>query len=259
MSQIVTVLREADRSKNLPEIWRDWTEATALALENSTAPRDAVYEAREDRYKKILARYPAKALDKFAAAYAELVNLYERCRFEDHLGPLYMEHVSKGEKGQFFSPYSICLMMARAQIDSEAETKRNIRILDCAAGSGATLIAALQVCSERGIPWQSRCEVYADDLDWTCCHMAMIQLSTIGAKAVVRQGDSLLNDFPPGRSERAWVSPMARMPLVGRPLDETTAGYNPAPVAPTYTAPPPLAATVAPGKGKRKKNQLKLF
>lgn len=231
MSQIVTVLKEADRSKNFPEIWRDWTEATALALENSTAPRDAVYEAREDRYKKILARYPAKALDKFAAAYAELVELFERRRFDDHLGPLYMEHVSKGEKGQFFTPYSICLMMARTQIQPPTDTIRYFRILDCAAGSGATLIAALQVCFELGLPWQGRVEVYADDLDWTCCHMAMIQLSTIGARARIRQGDSLRDDFPEGRSERCWVTPLGRLPLFGPPIGEGVAAPKPQPIA----------------------------
>nr|DAZ74261.1 MAG TPA: type I restriction-modification system methyltransferase [Caudoviricetes sp.] len=71
-------------------------------------------------------------------------------------------------------------------------------------GGGGMIIAAARVLKERGMNPQRCMDVVAQDLDWKAVHMTYLQLSLLGIKATVVQGNSLTEPYtgrgyPPAR------------------------------------------------------------
>ena len=58
------------------------------------------------------------------------------------------------------------------------------------------MIIALATEMKRcGINYQRELEVVAQDLDWNCVYMCYVQLSLMGLRAVVVQGDTLTEPY----------------------------------------------------------------
>lgn len=85
--------------------------------------------------------------------------------FHDALGEIFMEFVSHGRNGQFFTPQPICEMMSimTAPTPEDGET-----VSDPACGSGRTLLAA----AKRN----RKLKFYGADNDITCCKMAALNM-----------------------------------------------------------------------------------
>ena len=64
------------------------------------------------------------------------------------------------------------------------------------------IIATARVLKERGINYQSRLRVVAQDLDWLAVYMTYIQLSLYGIDAIVCQGDTLMQPYKSGYPRR---------------------------------------------------------
>ena len=60
------------------------------------------------------------------------------------------------------------------------------------------VIAACRVLHERGFDFQRRLDVVAQDLDWKGVYMTYLQLSLIGCRAIVVQGDTLRDPYRDG-------------------------------------------------------------
>jgi type I restriction-modification system DNA methylase subunit len=84
--------------------------------------------------------------------------------FYDALGDLFMECVSFGRNGQFFTPQPICDMMA--QLNYGEDLKPGQRVCDPACGSGRTLLSMGKL--------ERRLKFYAADNDHTCVKMAVL-------------------------------------------------------------------------------------
>ena len=71
------------------------------------------------------------------------------------------------------------------------------------------VIAAAKVLKDRGINYQRRLDVVAQDLDWKTVYMCYIQLSLLGIRAVVYQGNTLTEPYQEGRvdPERTFYTP----------------------------------------------------
>ena len=105
--------------------------------------------------------------------------------YHDCFGEIFMDRISHGAKGQFFTPEHIARMMA------EIVEPTNGCINDCACGSGRLLLAGLQHARAKGIePW-----IYAGDVDFRCCKMALLNLCLNSARGEVRQGNTLTADM----------------------------------------------------------------
>lgn len=83
--------------------------------------------------------------------------------FSDVLGDLFMEFVSHGRNGQFFTPQPICDMMAALTIDNNKSS-----FYDPACGSGRTLLASAKI-NRRGF-------FVGADNDITCCKMTALNM-----------------------------------------------------------------------------------
>lgn len=85
--------------------------------------------------------------------------------YRDALGDLFMELVSGGRNGQFFTPDNVCDMMSQMTMP---EVRNGENILDPACGSARMLLAA----GKRN----RHAYFYGCDNDVTCCKMAVINL-----------------------------------------------------------------------------------
>lgn len=140
---------------------------------------------KEDRYLEIIKNYQPNEVTQLSEAFASLVMEMDDqgCGMKDCLGDFFMDQVSHGNNGQYFTPQPICDMMA--MITNTAGVGQNIA--DCACGSGRTLMAAAKISRFN--------QFYGADIDRTCCMMAVINLCLNGMIGEVAWMDSLSNHF----------------------------------------------------------------
>jgi type I restriction-modification system DNA methylase subunit len=108
----------------------------------------------------------------------------------DVLGDFYESNLSRKGSGQFFTPWPICMFMAKATADSlvEGEQNRPLRILDPTCGSGRMLLAGSKVNG----PMQ---EYFGVDIDETCVKMTAVNLFLNGLfHSEVMCADALARD-----------------------------------------------------------------
>jgi type I restriction enzyme M protein len=148
------------------------------------------WQTKEEEYLETIKRYDRKELDMFCRMLAELVTLYG-CRVTkddwfDPLGLIYETIASNYHKsalGQFFTPDTVCDLMARLTTE---ETEKTQYFNDPCVGSGRMPLAASRA--------NSNILVFGEDKDPICCKMAAINLMFHGVKAQIVNLDSLTLD-----------------------------------------------------------------
>jgi len=144
--------------------------------------------AKEDRYHEIVRNYekPDAYLmaEAFGALVIEMDNKGEGLK--DGFGDFYMEYLSHGHNGQFFTPEPICDMMARILNPAGFGEK----VADCCCGSGRMLMAAAKI-SRNSL-------FFGADIDRTCAMMCVINLCLNGLLGEVCWMDTLMNRFYAG-------------------------------------------------------------
>ena len=203
--EIVKCLEEIGRSVGTERAFRDWMECAAISFANGM---DFVHgerwEKREKRYLEIISRY-GKDAARFPEMLAHLVNAFESDPWKDHLGHVYMECFGGNKNlGQCFTPESVCSACAGALSVPEDGTPHTLAEPSC--GGGAMIIAYLERCFLAGYDYQRLLRIDAADLDALCVHMCYVQLSILGARAVVRIADSIAD-----RTFDTFVTPMEAM------------------------------------------------
>lgn len=66
------------------------------------------------------------------------------------------------------------------------------------------VIAAAEVLKERGVDYQKKMNVVAQDLDWKSVYMCYLQLGLLGIPAICVQGNTLTEPYRSGYPEE-WV------------------------------------------------------
>ena len=141
--------------------------------------------AKEDRYLEIVRNYEKPDAYLMAEAFGSLVIEMDNNGegLKDGFGDFYMEYLSYGRNGQFFTPEPICEMMARILNPAGFGKK----VADCCCGSGRMLLAAARV---------SRSSLFfGADIDRTCAMMCLINLCLNGLLGEVCWMDTLMNCF----------------------------------------------------------------
>jgi hypothetical protein len=139
----------------------------------------------EEKYLSVIQKYNKQEANLFAEALAKLVieMTGDGTGLIDVLGSYFQVHISFGRNGQFFSPQTICDMMACMT----GPVKQGNRILDPACGSGRMLLAAAK--SNRNALF------YGADVDENCAKMTVINLYLNCLYGEVAWMDSLSNKF----------------------------------------------------------------
>lgn len=167
-------------------IFDDWLELMLLTFLSQTAKvagKETKHEEYERNYLDIVGAYADKRpkgkrnIDYFSYAMAELIEEMTVTE-QDILGSLYMEHITSGENGQFFTPHPITQMMVQMLQPTEAGS-----ISDPTCGSGRMLLEAHKM--------NPRAHLYGTDIDERCAKICALNLFLFGCRATVVWGNSL--------------------------------------------------------------------
>lgn len=219
--ELIKSFLDLSGSQSPYNIFSDWVQMCAIAVQNSCCMiHDKIFIDREKTYLAIASKYTEKELVAFARMFVLLGEALEE-NLTDVLGEVYME-AGMGNKytGQFFTPFHVSKLCSDLTVNTVIYNKNDLieidndgyRLLEPSCGGGGMIIAACKSLLDNGINFQKKLRVVAQDLDWKAVYMAYLQLSLIGCKAIVVQGDTLTEPFdskktPPERIMRtpAWM------------------------------------------------------
>ncbi|WP_107678002.1 N-6 DNA methylase [Agrobacterium sp. LAD9] len=195
---IVMLFERCQYKHDLYAVFSDWCECAAIALSNTIDLRNR--DKREARYLEIVKRYDRYIIDIFPEILGQLQLAFE-AGSADVLGQVFHSlELHNKARGQFFTPYSLCQLMARMTIDPEV-VKRTIdergymTAHEPAVGAGAMIIALAEAMRDAGFNYQRQLHVMAVDIDRRAVHMAYIQFFLMHIPAVVIEGDTLRMEF----------------------------------------------------------------
>lgn len=188
------------------DIFSDWVQLCALSISNSMAMiHDNIWKDREQTYVGTAQRYTEKELESFAEMFVWLGDALTE-NMSDVLGQVYME-AGLGNKytGQFFTPFHLSELCAKLSISASnlVKSEEMIKLNEPSCGGGGMIIAACKFLHDSGVNYQRRLDVVAQDLDWKGVYMTYLQLSLIGCRAIVVQGDTLRDPFNPAKTDRS--------------------------------------------------------
>ena len=175
-------------------IFSDWVEMCALSIQNAVSMiHNRIWRQREELYMDLAKRYTEKELETFAQMFVWLGDVLTES-MSDVLGEIYME-TDMGSKytGQFFTPFHVSELCARMGVDiGNLPEIGRIRLHEPSCGGGGMVIAVAQ------------------DLDWKGVYMTYLQLSLIGCRAIVVQGDTLASPY----TEKTQADRIMRTPAM---------------------------------------------
>ena len=215
MEEIVKMLISISGRYNYHTVFQDWVETMALAIQNSCyLQHNELWENREQTYKDIMGKYTLEERQKFTKMFGMLTDEFESGNITDILGNIYMSQNSGNSRlGQFFTPFHLSELCARAVVENNIQVfneKHIVEVNEPSTGGGGMMIAVIKVLLEKGINYQRRVHIVAQDLDWNGVYMTYVQLSLFGANATVVQGDTLKQPYDPKVTpeEKVLFSPM---------------------------------------------------
>lgn len=128
--------------------------------------------------------------EKYGAIVGEMIITYseiadnEGAGFYDGLGDLFMELISHGHNGQFFTPQEVCDMMAQMTYGDMGAAEGEVKsVCDPACGSGRTLLSAAKL--------NRRNKFYGADIDHTCVKMTVLNMLMNSMEGEVAWMDTL--------------------------------------------------------------------
>ncbi len=250
LKSIVKLFDSCRYRHDIYTVFSDWCECAAISLSNSMdlAQRDK----REARYMDIVGRYEREVIDIFPKILGEVIMALETP--QDILGATFHElELHNKARGQFFTPYELCRLMAKINVGTADELQQLIErrgyitAQEPAVGAGATIIALAEAMQDLGVNYQRHLHVTAIDVDPRAVHMAYVQFSLMHIPAQIIVGDTLRLEF-----REDWFTPAHIMGLwSGRLARDRTVASVPeeepsAPPPPEIAVPPPRAATGLP-------------
>lgn len=164
------------------EVWADLMTMMATAISNALDPDCARKRKREKEYMDCAKRCGGVELP--ARAFAVVVEALEANPDQDFLGSLYMRfELGSHWHGQFFTPYSLCHLMADIQMDDlkgKIDREGWVSVCDPCIGGGAMMIAAASKAKIMGVDYQRSMLFVGQDIDRIAGMMAYIQMSLLG-------------------------------------------------------------------------------
>lgn len=199
LNSIVKLFETCRYKHDFYTVFSDWCESTAITMSNAV---DLVnFEKREARFLEIARKYGRETMTTFSHILGEVVMALEE-RPQDALGATFHAlGLHDKARGQFYTPYPICQLMARITAGSTEDMQKVIAergfmlAQEPAVGSGAMIIALTEAILEAGFNYQQLLHVTAVDIDPRAVHMAYIQFSLLHIPATVIVGDSLAMRF----------------------------------------------------------------
>lgn len=228
-------LFERDHRFRPGEVFRDFCEATSLAIQNSRRPMVREHAENEVRYMRIATKYGDDFAD-FPKAYGLLVLAMEAEASDHHRADVLGEtfealELQNQHAGQFFTPIDVCAAMAKLTIDEEfvaeaiAERGR-LTVLEPACGCGRTVLALSNELRRLGHDPTHTMVATLVDVDPLCCQMAHITLTLAGVPARIIHGNSLTleswGEYATLMFDQSFRIAMLLARLDASPIEQTT-------------------------------------
>lgn len=201
--EIIGKINKLSGCRSPYEVFYDWIKCSAIAIQNSCRLHDNLWEKREEQFMQTLKPYGESGAD-----FGDMLGILSMALendIDDVLGKVYMEaELGNKSTGQFFTPFHVSRMCAELALQKE-DGNQKITINEPSCGAGGMIIAAAAVLKDRGINYQRCLNVVAQDLDWKAVYMCYVQLSLLGIRAVVVQGDTLSEPYVPGETNQECI------------------------------------------------------
>jgi hypothetical protein len=171
----------------------------ALAMMISTRTDAYKREERLAELEEINQQYGGEFKTPFEEVIRQVVAMLKKLpdNMGDHLGRVYMALIPKSKQkqtAQVFTPYHLAGMMAEMTFEKatkELKTKPFISVNDPCVGAGCFMIATCDYFAKKKLNYLTQLQIVCNDLDLLCVHMTYVQLSFIGASAVVEHKNTL--------------------------------------------------------------------
>ncbi len=249
--QLIKLLREASRRRNLYDVFDDFVTMAALAVANAVDLHQR--DTREAEYMRIVGRYEPDEVALFPQMLAITTEALE-AEPRDFLGEVFGElELGNAARGQFFTPSEVCRLMASVTVGSTEQLQQlvdergYIRVHEPACGAGAMLIAFAEEFAARGFSRSRQMHVVAIDVDRRAALMCYLQLSLLGIPAEIVVGNALTLEcreqwFTPVHILEGWTWRLRR---TGGASSAVEKPEHPAPDVPACTTDAPAAAAPA--------------
>lgn len=205
-------------SRSAWQVWEDLMTVMACSISNAADRTPDKFKRREEQYERAITNLGGMEIP--VQIFCTVIKALEENPNQDFLGKLYMAlNLGNHWHGQFFTPYHVCELMAKININGEIlqeiEKKGYVSVCDPCVGAGSMLIAAANVMGEMEINYQESAVFVGQDIDRIVAMMAYVQLSLIGCPGYVIVGDSLKSPpaeqilLPEDTEEtEVWITPM---------------------------------------------------
>ncbi len=194
--EIVNTIDKMSGGYSSYEIFSDWIKLSSLMLSNETdLIHGKIWQQRERDFVATMKKYSAEEQGEMSDLFGMLVLTMDH-EITDVLGDVYMRGgMGSKSTGQFFTPFQISYLTAQLNIPRDIGPENPLVMNEPSSGGGGMIIAAVRVLKERGVNPQRCMKVVAQDLDWKGVYMTYLQLSILGIKATVVQGDTLTEPY----------------------------------------------------------------
>jgi type I restriction enzyme M protein len=162
------------RGYRLGELIRAWIGALATAV--AAGERDPAPYLRSDLQ---------PFADRFQEATLRLIETLQTGE-GDPLACAYMDYLSDGWRGQFFTPWPLAEFLAQTTV---VDTGQPLTVYDPTCGAGSLLLAAARALPDA--VREGRLRVVGQDLDPFCAQMARVSLALAGVPAEIHVGNTL--------------------------------------------------------------------
>ena len=244
----VNSLEQLGRRHGVERVFSDFLTLATCALHPQTLahPGHDPDPANEAEYLAVSKGYTRPELDGIAELLGLVLVQAREQPFTDLLGEYFTEHVTRGHNGQFFTPDSICTLMARLTAGDEPPIGKTV--YDPACGSGRMLLGFAEDAPRNTF--------FAGDVDVRCARMTALNLFANKLTGEVAHLNALSMECWRGwhvNARRGGIQPLPpeQVHQAARPVPREA---KPAPAPPpSLLASPRRAAAASPG------SQLGLF
>ncbi len=177
-------------------IFNTWVLLSMISISNSCdVIHGELWRSREERYKSLVEIYSEEDIKQFADMTGALALSMEES-MHDALGAIYMGlNMGSSRTGQFFTPYHLSQLVAFSSVKREVFEDSVRVVYEPSCGSGGMIIATAERLQQLGVNYQKHMRVIAQDIDNMCTAMCYVQLSLLGIRGIVVQGNTITEPF----------------------------------------------------------------
>lgn len=193
--RVLKALENYRFKKNILNVFTDVVGIMALRLSILCDPYKA--DERKEELKRLCKDYDEKEL-------RNLLNLFHEMMRDlpseptDALGWLYMQLIPKSAntQGKVYTPVHVAGLMCemtfnRDEFDKKVENDGVFEIYDPCCGGGVFCISYVNLLNKQKINYTEKVIFHLEDLDITAVHMTYIQMSYLGASAIILHKNTL--------------------------------------------------------------------